>query len=320
MIQMDASRFNGLGRFVTETESRYAMIELEMLVGVWVLSKYHSYLFGLLEFTLFTDHQPLLTIIKKKPLDAFVKRGKANRMADTLSDSPVDQSTKGDNDFIHDMYGSINTIIANLLDTLNNSDISQIECDPITLEGITRDPILEKNCSSISERSRLSPFKRQHFRKNHHPTIEMGLQYTAAETQNFFACWSITHRLSSPCLHQSNGLAESTEGLLELRNTPLRHGSLSPSQIVFQGPMRAKLPAHILSLDKVWQERPNEHDRRIAKQHEYARNHFDNTANQLKPIPTGSKVWIQVPTSKILDRTATVQGNKQDRKYLRLLP
>ncbi|XP_040578325.1 uncharacterized protein K02A2.6 [Lepeophtheirus salmonis] len=420
-------------------------------------------------------------------------------MADALSRSPVDKPTQGDDDFTQDMYGSIHTITANLLDTLNNSDISQIECDPITLESIARDPILEE----IAEASRNDPIFRllkdnilgkmdkhninpvlkpyskilphltidddlilfgdriiipqlkrdqilQRLHSSHQGTektlkrarqtifwpgitadirniIEAceecqtrrsslpkeplksdpaprdvfqeiatdffevrgkhylaivdrysnfllvhkfssaptskslissllhhiatfgrplrifsdgGLQFTAAETQNFFARWGIAHRLSSPHFPQSNGLAESAvksikalllktgnteseafqEGLLELRNTPLRHGSLSPSQIVFGRPMRSRLPARNLSLAEDWQERLNEHDRHIAKQHEYAKNHYNKTSNELKPIPIGSKVWIQDPTSKIWDRTAAVQGKKQDREYLLLLP
>ncbi|CAB4066329.1 unnamed protein product [Lepeophtheirus salmonis] len=126
----------------------------------------------------------------------------------------------------------------------------------------------------------------------------------------------IAHKLSLPHFPQYNEIVESAvrsikvlllktgniefetfkEGLLELRNTPLRYGSLS---IVFGRPMQSRLPAHNLSLAEDWHERLNEHDRHIAKQHEYARNHFDTTANQLNPILTGSKVWIQDPTSKI---------------------
>ncbi|XP_071745466.1 uncharacterized protein [Lepeophtheirus salmonis] len=140
------------------------MVELELLVAVWALRKCHSYLFELLQFTLVTDHQVFVTIIKKKTLDALnntrtqrlksyltpydyktvLKRGKDNRIADALSHSPVDKPTKGDDNFTRDMYGSIHTIKANLLDTFNNSINSQIECDPITLEGIARDPILEE--------------------------------------------------------------------------------------------------------------------------------------------------------------------------------
>eukprot|EP00096_Caligus_rogercresseyi_P001544 TRINITY_DN1253_c0_g1_i2.p1 TRINITY_DN1253_c0_g1~~TRINITY_DN1253_c0_g1_i2.p1 ORF type:complete len:493 (+),score=53.56 TRINITY_DN1253_c0_g1_i2:652-2130(+) len=167
-----------------------------------------------------------------------------------------------------------------------------------------------------------------------------GRQFTAAETQDFFTRWGITHRLSSPHFPQSNGLAESAvksiktlllktgdteseefqEALLELRNTPLRHGTLSPAQIVFGRPMRSRLPAHNLALAKDWQERLNRHDTQVAEQHKYAKNHYNSTSSLLKSIPIGSKVWIQNPTTKLWDRTATVQGKKQEREYLLLLP
>ncbi|CAB4062552.1 unnamed protein product [Lepeophtheirus salmonis] len=55
-------------------------------------------------------------------------------------------------------------------------------------------------------------------------------------------------------------------------------------KIVFGSPMRSRLLAHNLSPAENWQERLNEHDRHIAKQHEYAKNHYDKTTYQLKPI------------------------------------
>ena len=77
----DASRLKGLGfvllqlvddlwrpiqagsRFVTPTESRYAMIELEALAACWAMKKCNMYLEGLHHFTLLTDHQPLIPIL-----------------------------------------------------------------------------------------------------------------------------------------------------------------------------------------------------------------------------------------------------------------
>ena len=80
MLQTDASRRNGLGfallqlvedrwrlvqcgsRFVTDTESRYAMVELELLAIVWAVKKLRVYLAGLPQFMVLTDHKPLLPI------------------------------------------------------------------------------------------------------------------------------------------------------------------------------------------------------------------------------------------------------------------
>ncbi|CAB4065865.1 unnamed protein product [Lepeophtheirus salmonis] len=134
-----------------------------------------------------------------------------NRMAGTLSRSPMDKPTQG-------------TIIL---------EISQIEYEPITIEGIAHG----------------------------------GFQFTAAETQNFFARWGIAHRLSIKALLKTQNMKPQVVPL-ELRNTTLRHGSLSSSQIVFGRPKRSRLPSHNLSLAEDWQDHLNKHGHRIAKQHE----------------------------------------------------
>lgn len=89
MIQTDASRLNGLGyvllqkdrndiwklvqcgsRFLTDTESRYAMVELELRAVEWAIRKCKIYLLGLQIFTLVVDHQPLVSILDSYTLDA----------------------------------------------------------------------------------------------------------------------------------------------------------------------------------------------------------------------------------------------------------
>jgi len=85
-LECDASRTKGLGfglwqlqdnnwrliqcgsRFVTDTESRYAMIELEMLGVAWSIRKCHTYLAGL-PFQLIVDHQPLVPILNTYTLN-----------------------------------------------------------------------------------------------------------------------------------------------------------------------------------------------------------------------------------------------------------
>ena len=89
ILQTDASRLNGLGyallqdhgdghlrlvqcgsRFLTDTETRYATIELELLAVVWALNKCRVYLIGLQTFTVMTDHRPLVPILNHYSLDA----------------------------------------------------------------------------------------------------------------------------------------------------------------------------------------------------------------------------------------------------------
>lgn len=51
-------------RALTETESRYAQIEKELLALVYACTKFHHYIYGR-AVTVETDHQPLITILKK---------------------------------------------------------------------------------------------------------------------------------------------------------------------------------------------------------------------------------------------------------------
>ena len=56
-------------RFLTDTESRYAVIELEMLAVCWAVCKCKLFLAGLQHFTVVTDHNPLIPIMNSHRLD-----------------------------------------------------------------------------------------------------------------------------------------------------------------------------------------------------------------------------------------------------------
>ena len=86
-LHTDASRRKGLGyallqqhavkwrliqcgsRFLTDTESRYAMVELELLAATWAMKKCRVQLLGLPHFELVVDHKPLVTILDPHRLD-----------------------------------------------------------------------------------------------------------------------------------------------------------------------------------------------------------------------------------------------------------
>lgn len=86
-LQTDASKNNGLGfvllqchndqwklvqcgsRLLTDTEKRYAIIELELLAVTWALKKCKIYLLGMNLFILNVDHRPLVSILDKKTLN-----------------------------------------------------------------------------------------------------------------------------------------------------------------------------------------------------------------------------------------------------------
>jgi len=130
----DASRLNGLGfvlkqeqndgswrivqagsRFLSSAETRYAMVELELLAIAWAMQKARPYLEGI-KFDVMTDHKPLIPILNnyalseienkrlqrlKMKLDGFTFEahhiaGKDNIEADALSRAPVNQPTTED--------------------------------------------------------------------------------------------------------------------------------------------------------------------------------------------------------------------------------
>ena len=103
LLQTDASRLNGIGyallqdhggntirlvqcgsRFLSDTEARYATIELELLAVVWAVSKCKVYLIGLQHFTLVTDHRPLIPILNTYSLDA-VENPRLQRLKEKMS-------------------------------------------------------------------------------------------------------------------------------------------------------------------------------------------------------------------------------------------
>ena len=81
VLQTDASRRKGLGYALLQqhpsgwrlvsvwvpdfvngtTESRYAVVELEMLAAVWAIKKCRLYLLGMPHFQLLVDHEPLIS-------------------------------------------------------------------------------------------------------------------------------------------------------------------------------------------------------------------------------------------------------------------
>ena len=101
-------------RFLTPAEPNYAVVELELSALVWSILKLRVYLQGR-QFTVFTDHQPLVGVLNKPLAEHHNARlanlaakishytfttvwlpGARNQMADALSRSPVDEATAED--------------------------------------------------------------------------------------------------------------------------------------------------------------------------------------------------------------------------------
>ena len=56
-------------RFLTDAESRYAIIELELLAISWAIIKCKMFLADLPHFRVITDHHPLIPILNSHRLD-----------------------------------------------------------------------------------------------------------------------------------------------------------------------------------------------------------------------------------------------------------
>ena len=169
-LHVDASRINGLGyvllqehsgvwkliqcgsRFISDTERRYAMIEIEMLGIAWAVTKCKMYLQGLPSFVVVCDHKPLLPILNGQTMDAIQnprlqrlkgklagfnftaewKKGKTHLIPDSLSRAPVSDPEENDLLAEEDVDGSTRQIFQ-----LNELDEIGQELQDPTLTSIT---------------------------------------------------------------------------------------------------------------------------------------------------------------------------------------
>ena len=112
--------------FLTDTETRYAVIELEMLAVCWAVSKCKRFLSGLQYFTVITDHNPLIPILNNHRLDEIENqrlqrlktrlmaynftaqwlKGANNNAPDALSRHPVCNPQPADNLAKRDAYNN----------------------------------------------------------------------------------------------------------------------------------------------------------------------------------------------------------------------
>lgn len=173
-LHSDASRLHGLGyvllqkhddtwkliqcgsRFLTETESRYAMIEIELLGITWAVTKCRIYLLGQDSFKIVTDHKPLLSILNDQTLDgienprlqrlkekiagySFVaewKKGSDHLIPDALSRNPATFPTEEDL-VAEDSKNSVNSFVIRKISIADNTEestrISHLQ-DPMLLK------------------------------------------------------------------------------------------------------------------------------------------------------------------------------------------
>lgn len=161
-LETDASRTKGFGyallqrqdsewkmvaagsRYLKDAETRYAMIELEVLAIYYGIKQYHLYLSGMPEFEVITDHQPLKTIFNQKDLfeidneklmkikqelqskyvfNVEFRQGAKHGVPDALSRNPVNDPDKnGNNDITFGQISSITEAIG-----VKNLSLSKLE-------------------------------------------------------------------------------------------------------------------------------------------------------------------------------------------------
>ena len=136
---------------LTDTESRYAIIEKEALAVTWGCERFSQYLLGT-RFEIHTDHRPLLASLQTKRLDSLTPRlqrfkmrlgrydysityipGKEQSVPDALSRAPID---------------SMQTFMGTEIEDYNVFSVQSMPISPNQLENVIReqqkDPVLSK--------------------------------------------------------------------------------------------------------------------------------------------------------------------------------
>ena len=217
VLQTDAWRLKGLGfallqkygddwklnqagsRFITDTESRYAMVELELLGVVWAIRKCRTYLQGMPKFDVVVDHKPLESNLNDQTMEmidnpriqrlkeklcgytfhTIWRKGKDHTIPDALSRAPHCDPTPEDL-ISDDNEGSVRMHISAVLRE-GNVD-GQPLIDPL-IEAIRESTITDENMqslivaiqdgfsSNIKLPASIKPFKKL----SHQLTVEDGL-------------------------------------------------------------------------------------------------------------------------------------------------
>ena len=163
----DASKLNGLGyamiqkengrsklikcgsRFLLPVESRYSTTELEFLAIVWAVNKCYIYLTGLENFTVVTDHRPLISILNKQTLEQISnqriqrlkekisrynletvwKQGKNHLIPDALSRRPTEKPNEDDLHSAETLCNYERNVVFNENDEKHNLDMKNIKIE-----------------------------------------------------------------------------------------------------------------------------------------------------------------------------------------------
>ena len=189
-VHTDASRLGGLGyallqrhdqewklvqcgsRFLSDVESRYAVVELEMLAVTWAVRKCHIYLAGMPEFNIITDHRPLVPILNSKSLaeienprlqrlreklmaytfTAVWKAGKTHHLPDALSRAPVEQPGPEDEEAEKEVvHQTRNALLARIRDEEDSDGSAASPMQDVILERVREASRTDETYQKVSE-------------------------------------------------------------------------------------------------------------------------------------------------------------------------
>ena len=189
VLQTDASLLNGVGyalrqkthtgewrliqcgsRFLSDTEKRYAVIEVEMLAIVWSMIKCRLYLAGMPMFNVEVDHKPLVPILNKKLMsqienprlqrlrekildfsfECSYRKGVEHCIPDCLSRYPTSQPDQADRDLEDEVNLGMRMVV---LGALSSADVDGRGLKDITLDKVraaaSRDPVYRQLAEAI---------------------------------------------------------------------------------------------------------------------------------------------------------------------------
>ena len=145
-------------RFLTDTETRYAVIELECLAVAWAVKKCQTFLSGLDHFTVVTDHNPLVPILNTHRLDEIENprlqrlrtrlmaynftaqwlKGTHNEAANALSRHPHCPPSIGDDLAEYDTDGNFAPTLAPSIIQIRTSTSNPIDMESLHLHELRR--------------------------------------------------------------------------------------------------------------------------------------------------------------------------------------
>ncbi|GFR94327.1 transposon Ty3-I Gag-Pol polyprotein [Elysia marginata] len=207
-------------RSLTDTETKYAQIEKEMLAIVHACKKFHCFIFGK-EVTVFTDHKPLEQIFKKQLLAAPMR---LQRMLLTLQWYDITVTYRKGKDM-------------QVPDTLSRAYLQ---------ESVAEIDINQVNASDLRSSSVIEALK-QNFSIHGIPNkirTDCETQFTSQEFQDFCQGYNIQHHMVYPHHQSANGKAEKAVqivkrlwtkckdkymAVLDFNTTPLENVKASPA-------------------------------------------------------------------------------------------